>query len=528
MADPFHAKDIAILPGRGKELVIHRMRNSASPTIRSRRRIRAVSPLAFPAIQHGTADGRPAAAPSDNAQTTESGAAFCRSMDADETAETAHPDAAVDSAPDATAPAAGPVGAGPNLAPRPVKDATALSDTPRNGGAAALRSGSSSAAIAAIEPGASASFDPTAAPNTRLAGHLVDVEQVARTAWADAATPRNAASVAAEAAGTARKTGAARIASAIAGLAPGRAVAEGMESVDAQGPNRRLAGAVSPAIAPRSDQAAPAQRPDAGGAAPQPAAAAPVPTSTVAPVMSPVRAAATRAQAAGDADTTLSRTSASAADGTPAATPTRGVEAAPAMAPRPDGTATAPIATSRLAEGSTEIRPRAAEEADFGPGADTRTAAPTGPAAADRPGSAGTADAAVLARSIARQIGAAVANDPGRPIEIELEPRELGRVRMVMTLGDHGLTMTVAADRPDTLDLMRRHIDLLARDFQALGYRELTLSFADPGGTEPGQHGNARPDPALTDNPEAPARADNGEAAAPGPGHAEGRLDIRL
>lgn len=65
-------------------------------------------------------------------------------------------------------------------------------------------------------------------------------------------------------------------------------------------------------------------------------------------------------------------------------------------------------------------------------------------------------------------------------VEIALSPEELGHVRLTIH-SDDGTTATVrlSADRHETLDLMRRHIDLLAQDMRDLGYRELSFSFQD-------------------------------------------------
>lgn len=68
---------------------------------------------------------------------------------------------------------------------------------------------------------------------------------------------------------------------------------------------------------------------------------------------------------------------------------------------------------------------------------------------------------------------------PDQPVELRLDPQELGQVRMVLTSQDQALTLVMSAERPETLDLMRRHIDQLARDFQELGYTDLKFSFED-------------------------------------------------
>jgi flagellar hook-length control protein FliK len=72
----------------------------------------------------------------------------------------------------------------------------------------------------------------------------------------------------------------------------------------------------------------------------------------------------------------------------------------------------------------------------------------------------------------AHQIAAALQEngiDPGHPIEIALDPPELGRVRLHMVELAGVLTLTIQAERPETAELMRRHLDLLAQEFSEAG-----------------------------------------------------------
>ncbi len=95
---------------------------------------------------------------------------------------------------------------------------------------------------------------------------------------------------------------------------------------------------------------------------------------------------------------------------------------------------------------------------------------------------------AELARAIAGQLAATIQTRPGTGItEIALNPEELGRVSIVLNGRDDGLHMTIALERPETLELMRRHISVLSEEFQKLGYGALsfdlgTASDADTGG----------------------------------------------
>ncbi|MGJ5617915.1 flagellar hook-length control protein FliK [Sulfitobacter sp. MF3-043] len=79
---------------------------------------------------------------------------------------------------------------------------------------------------------------------------------------------------------------------------------------------------------------------------------------------------------------------------------------------------------------------------------------------------------------IARQLAEVAQHLPARPVDITLSPEELGRVRLSVVPSEHGLVVNVLAERPETLDLLRRHIDQLAQEFQKLGYEDIGFSFS--------------------------------------------------
>lgn len=168
-------------------------------------------------------------------------------------------------------------------------------------------------------------------------------------------------------------------------------------------------------------------------------------------------------------------------------------------------------------------RPPTEAAIDAGPGAGEARGGP-GAAGPGPDRAAPAAGTTLLVRSVAGQIGDALAQDPSRPVEIQLEPRELGRVRMVLSLSDQGLTLTVAAERPETLELMRRNIDLLAQDFAALGYRDLSFAFAGSPGGNGGPAGSGKGPAAEA----ATTAADAAPPPRPVPVRADGRLDLRL
>lgn len=62
-------------------------------------------------------------------------------------------------------------------------------------------------------------------------------------------------------------------------------------------------------------------------------------------------------------------------------------------------------------------------------------------------------------------------------VELKLYPEELGRVRMFLVSGETGLTVNILADRPETLELMRRNADELARHLADAGFEGAGFSF---------------------------------------------------
>lgn len=73
---------------------------------------------------------------------------------------------------------------------------------------------------------------------------------------------------------------------------------------------------------------------------------------------------------------------------------------------------------------------------------------------------------------------------PDRPIEIALNPEELGRVRMALTTTETGIVLAISAERSETLELMRRNIEDLAAEFRRMGYEDIGFQF----GTGSDQH----------------------------------------
>ena len=132
--------------------------------------------------------------------------------------------------------------------------------------------------------------------------------------------------------------------------------------------------------------------------------------------------------------------------------------------------------------------------------------------------------ATALPPGFGHRLAEAVAHFPDRGVELTLSPEELGRVRMMLSTHDGALTLSIQADRPETIDLMRRHIDQLAEDFRDLGFTDVSFSFGRDETASGGQRAERETnDPAAVSEADRPVRNASAPAGAP-----PGGLDLRL
>lgn len=205
------------------------------------------------------------------------------------------------------------------------------------------------------------------------------------------------------------------------------------------------------------------------------------------------------------------------------------------LAPAPAASDAVANRASPLATSASAISESAGEAAfdpagiDTSHGADVVRSDRPGPATAQGSPAHGALNAP--ARAITPQIAAAVQASGERSVEIVLSPAELGKVRITLSPGEAGMAVSIVADRPETLDLLRRHANLLAQDFRELGYGGTEFSF-DSGGGSTGQGRDTAPvmapaegDLALpgTVQEDAPRHRQMPDRLAP-----DGRMDIRL
>jgi len=132
---------------------------------------------------------------------------------------------------------------------------------------------------------------------------------------------------------------------------------------------------------------------------------------------------------------------------------------------------------------------------------------------------------AETARAIAGQMAVAISTRPqSGAIEIALNPEELGRVSIVLNGRDDGLHMTIAAERPETLETMRRHLSVLEAEFQNLGLGALSIDLGTSSDAERDEAETEDQTPSRASGPEHIAETDPA-LSKNGP---DGRIDLRL
>lgn len=95
-----------------------------------------------------------------------------------------------------------------------------------------------------------------------------------------------------------------------------------------------------------------------------------------------------------------------------------------------------------------------------------------------------------LPRLISSQLVDIARTNPDKPVELTLNPEELGKLRMTFKTDASSMNIVVQVERPETLELMRRHIDQLAQDMGELGYSSVQFSFQQQGGDGADAQGN--------------------------------------
>jgi flagellar hook-length control protein FliK len=132
------------------------------------------------------------------------------------------------------------------------------------------------------------------------------------------------------------------------------------------------------------------------------------------------------------------------------------------------------------------------------------------------------------ARHVAQQIAAEVTSAEDGRTDILLDPKELGRVRLSLQANDQTITLVILTERPETADLMRRHIDQLAQEFRTLGYQDVRFTFESQS-DQRGDRGQGDETPPERDARDVDATGGTADLSPRSPGRtAIGQLDLRL
>lgn len=207
----------------------------------------------------------------------------------------------------------------------------------------------------------------------------------------------------------------------------------------------------------------------------------------------------------------------------------------PAVPPTPANTATPTpmaqtnpqIATLRILSSGVphQMRPEAVERSSSAHGEVFALGRSEGPGSgAPASGVTPLPPRADLAMHMARQIADVAHHMPARPVEITLSPEELGRVRLSVSTQDAGIVLNIVAERPETVDLLRRHIGQLGQQLQSLGYENIAFSFSGGSDAQTSQEQDLHDDaqrPALEETDTPPLEIALATGAATG-------VDIRL
>ncbi len=127
-----------------------------------------------------------------------------------------------------------------------------------------------------------------------------------------------------------------------------------------------------------------------------------------------------------------------------------------------------------------------------------------------------------LAHHVSAQMAVAVHTSESGETEITLQPEELGKVKLSMTVTDHGVQIVIAAERSDTGDLMRRHLEVLEQEFRDLGYASVDFGFSSD------QQSDHTPQQTQGDPEAEQQQANTKTVFVPTMMQSDGRMDIRL
>lgn len=87
-----------------------------------------------------------------------------------------------------------------------------------------------------------------------------------------------------------------------------------------------------------------------------------------------------------------------------------------------------------------------------------------------------TANAASISEAIIK------VNESGGKVDVTLAPEDLGRLTVKLDQTTHGPQLTFSAERFETQEIMRRHLDTLHNQMKAMGFDNLSFAFSEDRG----------------------------------------------
>lgn len=103
--------------------------------------------------------------------------------------------------------------------------------------------------------------------------------------------------------------------------------------------------------------------------------------------------------------------------------------------------------------------------------------------------------------AIANQLTAQLTPLRSGVTEIRLSPEELGRVTVAVTTHEQGVSLAISADRPETIDLMRRNAESIQNEFRRAGVDQLDLNFRESSSQSSGKNAQQETETASTPAP---------------------------
>lgn len=118
------------------------------------------------------------------------------------------------------------------------------------------------------------------------------------------------------------------------------------------------------------------------------------------------------------------------------------------------------------------------------------------------------------AQRIAVQLTEAFASKGQRKVDVVLNPKELGRVKMQLATSESGVKVVIHAERSDTIDLMRKHVGELQKEFENMGFESISFEFSSGDTQSQSQQMDAQAEQVSSNSA---AEADDETIAAPQP-----------